>query len=131
MSTHLIKQLRAASGAPMSDCKKAVAATASLDEAFEWLRKKGLSRAAKMANRVAEEGLVAFRVNAGRTLGCLVEVRSETDFVARNRLFQARQSRCARNQIRAGIQRKRCERYASSRIGHEARDSDFADDGVA
>lgn len=89
MSINLIKQLRAASGAPMTDCKKAVAATASLDEAFEWLRKKGLSRAAKMADRVAEQGLVALQLNASRTLGCLVEVRSETDFVARNELFQA------------------------------------------
>ncbi|KAJ8610021.1 hypothetical protein CTAYLR_006650 [Chrysophaeum taylorii] len=86
----LIKQLRQASGAPMADCKNAVMATASLEEAFEWLRKKGLSRAAKMADRVAEQGLVALRVNASRTLGCIVEVRSETDFVARNELFQAR-----------------------------------------
>lgn len=87
-SLQLIKQLRSASGAPMADCKNAVKATTSLEEAFEWLRKKGLSRAAKLADRVAEQGLVSFRINDAQSMGCLVEVRSETDFVARNQLFQ-------------------------------------------
>lgn len=84
----LIKRLRESSGAPMVDCKKAIMATADVGEAFEWLRRKGLSRAAKFAERVATEGLVAFRVNDERTLGCIVEVNSETDFVARNALFR-------------------------------------------
>lgn len=73
----------------MVDCKKAILATEDVTEAFEWLRKKGLARAAKMAHRAANEGLVAFRVNEAKTVGCLVEVNSETDFVARNDLFQS------------------------------------------
>ncbi|KAJ1454682.1 elongation factor TS-domain-containing protein [Pelagophyceae sp. CCMP2097] len=87
MSAVLIKQLRAASGAPMLDCAKAVAASdGDLGEALTWLRKKGLSRVAKLADRVANAGLVGFRSSG--TTGVLVEVNSETDFVARNDMFQ-------------------------------------------
>ena len=71
----------------MMDCKAALSETGgNLDAAVDWLRKKGLSKAAKKAGRVAAEGLVGVAVRA--TKGILVEVNSETDFVARNYLFQ-------------------------------------------
>ena len=82
----LVKQLRRATGARLVDCKAAVEATAGLEEAFQWLREKGASRAAKLETRTAAHGLVAARAADGR--GCLVEVNSETDFVARNAEFQ-------------------------------------------
>ncbi len=84
----LVKELREKTGVGMMDCKKALAETAGdLEGAVDWLRKKGLSAAAKKAGRVAAEGLVGFAV-AGKA-GALVEVNSETDFVARNDAFQA------------------------------------------
>ncbi len=84
----LVKELREKTGAGMMDCKKALAETAgSLDEAVDWLRKKGLAAAAKKAGRVAAEGLVAVALD-GLT-GAVVEVNAETDFVARNDQFQA------------------------------------------
>src|SRR5262245_4120127 len=88
ITASLVKELREVSGAGMMDCKKALAETAGdLDAAVDWLRKKGLAAAAKKAGRVAAEGLVGVQVEDGR--GALVEVNSETDFVARNDKFQA------------------------------------------
>ena len=83
----LVKDLRTATGAGMMDCKKALSETdGDLDAAIDWLRKKGLSAAAKKASRVASEGLVG--VLSEGTVGTLVEVNSETDFVSRNDTFQ-------------------------------------------
>ncbi len=83
----LVKELREKSGAGMMDCKKALAeANGDLEAAVDWLRKKGLAAAAKKAGRVAAEGLVAI-ATAG-TQGVVVEVNSETDFVAKNKDFQ-------------------------------------------
>ena len=87
VSASLVKELRDQTGAGMMDCKAALAETGgNLEAAVDWLRKKGLSKAAKKAGRVAAEGLVGVAVKA--TKGILVEVNSETDFVARNDLFQ-------------------------------------------
>ena len=84
----LVKELREKTGAGMMDCKKALAETAGdLEVAVDWLRKKGLSAAAKKAGRVAAEGLVGVAVEGKK--GAVVEVNSETDFVARNDKFQA------------------------------------------
>ena len=84
----LVKDLRTATGAGMMDCKKALTETdGDLDAAIDWLRKKGLSAAAKKSSRVASEGLVG--VAASGMVGTLVEVNSETDFVARNEEFQS------------------------------------------
>ncbi|MEJ0071673.1 MAG: translation elongation factor Ts [Pseudomonadota bacterium] len=84
----LVKELREKTGAGMMDCKKALAENAGdLEVAVDWLRKKGLSAAAKKAGRVAAEGLVGVAVE-GLT-GAVVEINSETDFVARNDKFQA------------------------------------------
>jgi len=87
VSASMVKELRDQTGAGMMDCKAALSETGgNLEAAVDWLRKKGLSKAAKKAGRVAAEGLVGVAVRAGK--GILVEVNSETDFVARNDLFQ-------------------------------------------
>jgi len=84
----LVKDLREKTGAGMMDCKNALNETdGDIEAAIDWLRKKGLSRAAKKSGRVAAEGLVAATVRGNR--GVVVEVNSETDFVARNEEFQA------------------------------------------
>ncbi|WP_374273975.1 translation elongation factor Ts [Brevundimonas sp.] len=87
----LVKELRERSGVGMMDCKKALQETnGDIDAAIDWLRAKGLSKAAKKADRVAAEGLVAVaskEVGAGE-VGAAIEFNAETDFVARNELFQ-------------------------------------------
>lgn len=83
----LVKELREKSGAGMMDCKKALNETdGDIDAAVDWLRKKGLASAAKKSGRVAAEGLVGVAVNGNS--GAVIEVNSETDFVARNADFQ-------------------------------------------
>jgi elongation factor Ts len=83
----LVKELRVKTGAGMMDCKKALTETAGdVETAIDWLRKNGLAAAAKKAGRVAAEGLVGLATEGTR--GALVEVNSETDFVARNESFQ-------------------------------------------
>ena len=87
ITAQMVKELRESTGAGMMDCKAALTETqADMTAAQDWLRKKGLSKAAKKAGRVAAEGLIGIKV-AG-TKGVVVEVNSETDFVARNDLFQ-------------------------------------------
>ncbi|HVY12822.1 MAG TPA: translation elongation factor Ts [Alphaproteobacteria bacterium] len=87
ISAASVKELREKTGAGMMDCKKALAeAGGDMDAAVDWLRKKGLSAAAKKAGRTAAEGLVA--VTAQGTKGTAVEVNAETDFVGRNEQFQ-------------------------------------------
>jgi elongation factor Ts len=83
----MVKELRDSTGAGMMDCKAALNETdGNIDAAVDWLRKKGLSKAAKKAGRVAADGLVGVAIRG--TKGVVVEVNSETDFVARNDLFQ-------------------------------------------
>src|SRR5213080_4641012 len=82
-----VKELRERTGAGMMDCKKALAETnGEMEPAIDWLRAKGLAAAAKKAGRTAAEGLVGVAVEGNR--GAVVEVNSETDFVAKNELFQ-------------------------------------------
>ncbi|NQU56105.1 MAG: elongation factor Ts [Rhodospirillales bacterium] len=88
ITASLVKELREISGAGMMDCKKALSETGGdLEQSVDWLRTKGLAAAAKKSGRVASEGLVA--IAADGTTGAIVEVNSETDFVARNDDFQA------------------------------------------
>jgi elongation factor Ts len=83
----MVKELRDKTGAGMMDCKAALGESGGdLEAAVDWLRKKGLAKAAKKAGRVAAEGLIGVAVKG--TKGVVVEVNSETDFVARNDLFQ-------------------------------------------
>jgi len=86
----LIKDLRERTGAGMSDCKKALTEVGGdMDKAIDYLRTKGLAKAAKKAGREATEGAVVSYIHGGGRIGVLVEVNCETDFVARNEDFQA------------------------------------------
>ena len=83
----MVKELRESTGAGMMDCKAALTETSGdMTAAQDWLRKKGLSKAAKKAGRVAAEGLIGAVTSGAK--GVVVEVNSETDFVARNEQFQ-------------------------------------------
>ena len=83
-----VKDLREKTGVGMMDCKKALAETnGDMDAAVDWLRTRGLAKAAKKAGRIAAEGLVGVAVEG--TQAAIVEVNSETDFVARNEQFQS------------------------------------------
>lgn len=85
-----INELRKSTGAGMLDCKKALEETdGDFEKAVDFLRKKGLSAAAKKAGRVATEGAVGTYIHAGGKIGVMVEVNCETDFVAKNENFQA------------------------------------------
>jgi elongation factor Ts len=87
VTASMVKALRDKTGAGMMDCKTALTETkGDMEEAIDWLRKKGLSKAAKKADRVAAEGLIG--LTAKDKVGAVVEVNSETDFVARNPQFQ-------------------------------------------
>ena len=83
----IVKELRERTGAGMMDCKKALAETnGDMEAAIDWLRTKGLAAAAKKAGRQAAEGLVGVAVDGNK--GAILEVNSETDFVAKNEQFQ-------------------------------------------
>jgi elongation factor Ts len=87
ITAQMVKELRESTGAGMMDCKAALTeSNGEMQAAQDWLRKKGLSKAAKKAGRIAAEGLIGLLVQG--TKGVVVEVNSETDFVARNDLFQ-------------------------------------------
>jgi elongation factor Ts len=97
----MVKDLREKTGAGMMDCKAALNETkGDMEAAVDWLRKKGLSKAAKKAGRTAAEGLVGVATRAGR--GAVVEINSETDFVARNDQFQAFVAKAAELALDAG-----------------------------
>lgn len=87
ISASMVKDLREATGAGMLDCKKALeASNGNMEDAITWLREKGISKAAKKASRIAAEGLAVAKVNGNKAV--VVEVNSETDFVAKNEEFQ-------------------------------------------
>ncbi len=87
ITASMVKELRTKTGAGMMDCKKALQENdGDMDAAVDWLRKKGLAAAAKKSGRVAAEGLVALRTEGNK--GAVIELNSETDFVARNEQFQ-------------------------------------------
>jgi len=125
----LVKDLREKTGAGMMDCKNALTAVSGdIEAAIDWLRKKGLAKAAKKSGRVAAEGLVGVAVEAN--LGVVVEVNSETDFVARNddSLAAARsptlsptQSPPSAKTSRCGASRRCTSTRASSAITSTAR----------
>ncbi len=86
----MVKELRQATDAPMMDCKKALTETdGDMEKAKEWLRERGVAKAAKKADRVAAEGAIGLKVADTFASAALVEVNSETDFVAKNEGFQA------------------------------------------
>lgn len=102
ISATAVRDLREKTGAGMMDCKKALEETkGDFEAAVDWLRQKGLSKAAKKADRVAAEGLVAVAISADGKSGAMVEVNSETDFVARNEIFQRFAYECAQEALTA------------------------------
>ena len=89
ITAQMVKELRESTGAGMMDCKKALQeADGNMERAVDILREKGLSKAAKKADRIAAEGLVAIEINENGNVGAIVEVNSETDFVAKNEDFK-------------------------------------------
>ena len=88
ISASMVKELREMTGAGMMDCKKALTATnGDMDQAVTWLRENGLAKAAKKESRIAAEGICACYISEDRKTGAIVEVNSETDFVAKNEKF--------------------------------------------
>ena len=88
VNASMVKELRETSGAGMLDCKKALEATnGNMEEAINWLREKGISKAAKKASRIAAEGLAFAKIDGNKAV--IVEVNSETDFVAKNEEFKS------------------------------------------
>lgn len=89
VTASMVKELREMTGAGMMDCKKALSATdGDFGKAIEFLREKGLATAEKKAGRIAAEGLVATTIKDGDKVAAIVEVNAETDFVAKNEVFQ-------------------------------------------
>lgn len=89
ISALLVKELREKTDAGMMDCKKALVETnGDIDKAIDYLREKGLSKASKKANRVAAEGAIFVKVDSNLRKACMVEINSETDFVAKNDNFK-------------------------------------------
>lgn len=88
ITASMVKEIRELTGAGMMDCKKALTETdGNIDEAVKLLREKGLAKAAKKAGRLASEGIISSYIHGGR-IGVMVEINSETDFVAKNEEFQ-------------------------------------------
>jgi elongation factor Ts len=114
ITAQMVKELRDKTGAGMMDCKAALAETGGdLELAVDWLRKKGLAKAAKKAGRIAAEGLVATALSAHK--GVVVEVNSETDFVARNDLFQGLAKMIANVALTVGSD---LEEIKKAKVGH-------------
>ena len=118
VTPQMLKELREKTGAGMMDCKAALSENdANIEAAVDWLRKKGLAKAAKKAGRVAAEGLVGVALAANR--GVLVEVNSETDFVARNDHFQGLVKMIAQAALKTGpdVEAIKAARAGSGTIG--------------
>jgi elongation factor Ts len=110
----LVKDLREKSGAGMMDCKKALQENnGDLEAAMDWLRTKGLSKAAKKSDRAAAEGLVAGLVSADGRTGVLIELNAETDFVAKNDKFQ----QAARDIAKVALDVEGVEAISAAKVG--------------
>jgi elongation factor Ts len=119
----MVKDLRESTGAGMMDCKAALTETAGdMQAAQDWLRKKGLSKAAKKAGRVAAEGLIGALTAA--TKGVVVEVNSETDFVARNEQFQGLVKMIAQVALDVGAD---IEKIKAAKVGNVTVEAAIAD----
>src|ERR1700680_1898047 len=119
----MVKDLRETTGAGMMDCKQALSENAGdLQAAIDWLRKKGLSKAAKKAGRVAAEGLIG--ALTASTRGVVVEVNSETDFVARNEQFQGLVKMIAQVALKVGAD---VEKIKAAKVGDVTVETAIAD----
>ncbi len=111
-----IKELRASTGAGMMDCKKALMeSNGDMEAATDWLRTKGLAAAAKKAGRIAAEGLVALAVDGNKA--ALIELNSETDFVARNEQFQQLAAKIAEYALQTGDDLEQLKSYKCQESG--------------
>jgi len=121
ITTEMIKNLRAATSAPMLDCRKALQdADGDFNKAVDWLREKGMATAAKRADRDASNGVVEMYSHGGGRVGVMVEVNCETDFVARSEKFRALAHEIAL-QIAAGAPKYvKAEDIPASELEHEA-----------
>ena len=109
----MVKDLRESTGVGMMDCKQALAENeGDMQAAIDWLRKKGLSKAAKKAGRVAAEGLIGAQTAGPK--GVVVEVNSETDFVARNEQFQGLVKMIAQVALHSGAD---VEKIKATKVG--------------
>jgi elongation factor Ts len=116
----MIKDLRERTGAGMSDCKKALTeVSGDMDKAIDYLRAKGLAKAAKKAGREATEGLVTSYIHGNGRIGVLIEVNCETDFVARNEDFVSFTKDVAMQIAAMGPQFVRKEEVPASVVEHE------------
>lgn len=123
ISAAMVKDLREFTGAGMMDCKAALTETAGdMQAAQDWLRKKGLSKAAKKAGRIAADGLIG-AVTSGNK-GVVVEVNSETDFVARNEQFQGLVKMIAQVALHAGAD---IEKIKAAKVGETTVETAIAD----
>lgn len=113
-----VAALREKTGCGMMDCKKALTeANGDQDKAIELLREKGLAAQAKKAGRIAAEGMVSVYIDKEKKVGAIIEVNSETDFVAKNAEFQGACKR--RGKSSCGLQPRRCGRASQVQIqGH-------------
>src|ERR1700676_290409 len=119
----MVKDLRESTGAGMMDCKAALTESGGdMQAAQDWLRKKGLSKAAKKAGRVAAEGLIAVATSGPK--GVVVEVNSETDFVARNDQFQGLVKMVAQAALNVGAV---VEKMKAAKVGNVTVETAIAD----
>ena len=121
ITTEMIKELRAATNAPMLDCRKALQeADGDFQKAVDWLREKGMATAAKRADREASNGVIELYSHGGGRVGVMVEVNCETDFVARSEQFRTLAHELAL-QIAAGAPKYiRPEEIPAAQLEHEA-----------
>ena len=123
ISASLVKELREKTGAGMMDCKTALTEVkGDIEAAVDWLRKKGLSKAAKKAGRVAAEGLIGAQTSGNK--GVVVEVNSETDFVARNEQFQGLVKMIAQVGLQVGAD---VEKIKAAKVGSVTVETAIAD----
>jgi elongation factor Ts len=120
ITTEMIKQLRAATNAPMLDCRKALQdADGDYQKAVDWLREKGMATAAKRADRVASNGMVETYNHGGGRVGVIVEVNCETDFVARSEQFRTMAHEIALQVAATSPKYIRAEEIPASELEHE------------
>src|SRR5579864_9278152 len=115
ITSQMVKELREKTGAGMMDCKTALVETnGDMEAGVDWLRKKGLAKAAKKAGRIAADGLVC--VALAKAMGIVIEVNSETDFVARNDHFQGLVKMIAHAALKTGPE---LDAIRAARVGSE------------
>ena len=121
ITTEMIKQLRAATAAPMLDCRKALQeSNGDFQKAVDWLREKGMATAAKRADRDASNGVVELYSHGGGRVGVMVEVNCETDFVARAEKFRALAHEIALQIAASAPKYIKAEDIPAAELEHEA-----------